>query len=138
MSSFALNIITPEKLFYSGEAEHLIMKEPDGELGILPGHVPMVIAIDISTIRIKIGGEWKSAALAGGFAQIKNNEVNVFVDSAEWPEDIEVARATEAKKRAEERIIAHKSDIEYIRSQVALKRSLARLDTVKSKKADYH
>ena len=131
MSTFMLRIVTPDKMFFTGEVENLIIMSVDGEIGILPGHISMVVALESSPIRMKYNGAWKHAALSGGFAQIKGHEVNILADSAEWPEDIEVNRAIEAMKRAEERIQAHKSDLEYMRSQVALKRSLARLHVAK-------
>jgi len=137
MKTINLTIATPEKLFFNGEVKKLNIMSIDGDMGILPGHLPMVVAVETAPIEIEVNGEIKSAALAGGFALIKNYEINILVDAAEWSEDIEISRAAEAKKRAEERIRANKSDLEYIRSQVALKRSLARLNAVKSKRASY-
>ena len=130
--SFVLQISTPEKEFYKGDCESLIIKTIEGEMGILPGHMLMVVALDIAPIRFKAkdDDEWFEAAVLGGFAQIKGDHVDILADTAEWPEDIEVARAMEAKRRAEERLQSHTNDVEYYRSELAKRRALARLQVV--------
>ena len=137
---FTLTISTPEKEFYSGDVESLIITTTEGKMGILPGHELMVVALDIAPIRFKVGEspndsqeEWREAALSGGFAEIKGSQVLIVADSAEWPEEIEVNRAMEAKKRAEDRLRAHLSEVEYLRSKIALRRALTRLEVVNSK-----
>jgi len=127
---FILNISTPEKVFYSGDVESLVIATTDGEMGVLPGHVLTVVALDIAPIRFRAGDEWHEAAISGGFAQIKGDHVDILADAAEWPEDIEVNRALEAKRRAEERLQSQLNEVEYIRSQLAKKRALARLAVV--------
>lgn len=128
-----LEISTPEKDFYSGEVESLIITTTEGEMGVLPNHMLMVVALDIAPIRFKTEDGWHEAALSGGFAQIKGNMVLVLADSAEWPEEIEVHRVLEAKQRAEERLQSHLSEVEYLRSQVALRRAMTRLNVAKRK-----
>lgn len=126
-ASFNLTISTPGRQFYSGECESLVISSSEGEMGILPGHLSMVVALTPAPARLKVDGEWKIAAISGGFARIKNDKVVILADTAEWPEEIEYDRAMEAKKRAEERLHAHASQIEYMRSKVALDRALMRL-----------
>lgn len=130
-----LTISTPEKQFYSGMVESLMIASTEGLMGILPGHLSMVVAMDTAPIQFKVSGEeeWRIAALSGGFARIRSDEVIIMTDTAEWPEDIEIQRVLEAKKRAEERLQSRISEIEYLRSRVALQRALTRLN-VKSKK----
>lgn len=125
--TFTLCITTPEKEFYNGPVESLVLTTTDGEMGILPHHTSMVVALSSAPLRLKAEGEWHTAAVSGGFANIGGKEVMIFADTAEWPEDIEEARALEALKRAEERLQAHASEVEYMRSRVALERALARL-----------
>ena len=127
MNTFKLHITTPERDFFNGEVESVVLTSTDGELGVLAGHMPTVVALNASPIKIKIGGEWREAALSGGFAEIEGNRVYVLADTAEWPEEIEVNRAMEAKLRAEERIRARHSEAEYMRSVGALQRALTRL-----------
>lgn len=129
-NSFMLSISTPEKQFYSGRVESAVIASLDGEIGIMPGHLSMVVALSSSAAKIKVDGKWRIAAVSGGFARIKPDNVIIMADTAEWPEEIEENRALEAKKRAEERLQSHLSDIEYMQSRVALERALMRL-TVK-------
>lgn len=131
---YKLYISTPEKVFFNGNVSSLVLTTTDGEVGILAGHPAMVVALPSSPIRMKTEEDWRICAISGGFASIKSDEVTVFADTAEWPEDIEESRAIEAKRRAEERLQARESEIEYMRSRVALERALVRL-TVKN---NYH
>lgn len=127
---FYLHIATPEKDFFGSMVDSLVLTTTDGELGVMAGHASMVVALASAPMRIKTAQGWRSAAIIGGFARIKPDYVIVFADTAEWPEDIEESRALQAKQRAEERLQAKQSEIEYMRSRVALERALARL-TVK-------
>ena len=131
MSLFKLHISTPEKLFFNNDVESVVLTSTEGEVGVLSGHIPLVTALATGTIKMRMGGEWKTAVLSGGFAEIKNDEVVVLADTAEWPEDIEINRAQEAKKRAEERIRLRESEIEYARSVAALQRATERLRIVR-------
>ena len=131
MSEFILNISTPERQFFNGPAEALRVCSTQGEIGVLPGHVSMVVALDAAPMHIKTGGEWKLAALSDGFARITATQVTILADAAEWPEEIEENRALAAKKRAEERLQSRLSEVEYVRSRIALQKALVRL-TVKS------
>lgn len=132
-NSFKLSISTPDRQFFDGECESLVVSSQDGEMGILPGHLSMVITLISAPARIKVNGEWKIAAISGGFARIKGDSVIILADTAEWPEEIEINRAERARQRAEERVKAHVSEVEYMRSRVALERALMRL-TVKNDK----
>jgi len=131
MSLFKLHISTPEKLFFNNDVESVIMTSIEGELGVLSGHIPLVTALAPGVLKIRAGGEWKIAVVSGGFAEIKNDEVVVLADTAEWPEEIEVNRAMEAKQRAEERLRLSTSEVEYARSVAALQRAMARLRVVR-------
>lgn len=128
--TFTLYIDTPERKFYEGSVESLVITSSYGELGILPGHLSTVVAMATAPAKMLVDGNWIEAAISGGFARIRNDEVVILADSAEWPEEIEENRALEAKKRAEERLQAHISEVEYMRTRVALERALTRL-TVK-------
>jgi F-type H+-transporting ATPase subunit epsilon len=123
-----LSIETPEKVFYSGEAEALTLTTPTGEMGVLDHHELTVAALDTGPLRIKVGGVWRQAALSGGFAHIKGTEVVILADTAEWPEEIEISRAIEDKRRAEEQMRARNSEIEYLEAMVALKKAVLRIN----------
>ena len=127
MSAIRLRIATPERVFFDGDAESVVLTSTEGELGVLAGHAPTVVALSAAPIKFRQGEVWLEAALSGGFAEIDGDRTLVFADTAEWPEEIEVNRALEAKRRAEERIRARRSEAEYIQSMIALQRALARL-----------
>ena len=131
MSLFKLHISTPERIFFNSDVESVVLTSTEGELGVLSGHMPLVTALATGVIKIRAGSEWKSAVVSGGFAEIKNDEVVVLADTAEWPEEIEVNRALEAKKRAEERIRLRENEVEYTRSVAALQRAMTRLRIVR-------
>lgn len=126
-NTFYLEIVTPERNFFSGDVEMVILRTPEGEMGILPGHMPMVVVVDIGPLRIKKDGEWLEAALTEGFMKIKQDHTIMLTDTAEWPNEIDINRAKAAKERAEERLHRQTSQLEYTRSQAALSRALARL-----------
>lgn len=130
-STFNLEIVTPERKFFSGEVEMVILKTPEGEMGILKEHVPMVVAIAIGPIQIKKDGEWLEAALSEGFMEVKQDKTIILADTAEWPDEIDVNRAKAAKERAEERLQRQTDEIETIRSRAALARAAARLRVAK-------
>ena len=130
-SMFNLEIVTPERKFFSGEVETVVLQTPDGEIGILKGHMPMVIAVAIGPVRIKKNGEWIEAVLTEGFMEIKQDITVILTDTAEWPYEIDINRAKAAMQRAEERLQRQATHIEYMRSQAALARALARLKVTK-------
>lgn len=128
-STFYLEIITPERQFYIGPAEAIIFPAVDGEMGVYPGHEPVVTAIEPGELKFKTGGEWKPAAVGAGFAEIKPDYVILLVGFAERPEEIDLKRAEAAKQRAEERLRQKQSIHEYYHSKAALARAMARLKT---------
>lgn len=131
MSKFLLEMLTPEKTFFVGEVDMLTVEALDGELGILAGHAPMVIALDPSMIRIKIGNEQKILANGEGFLQISPSGVTVLCQTMEWPEDIELERVQRAIEEHSNKLKQHLSVAEYKISSATLMRALARM-TVKN------
>ncbi|OPX44848.1 ATP synthase epsilon chain [Ruminiclostridium hungatei] len=127
MSTFMLEIVTPERNFFSGEAECVIFKSVDGEMGVLPMHAPTVTAVNVGPLKIKAEGKWIEAVVTDGFAKIMPDKVVIMTDTAEYPEEIDVNRAKAAKQRAEERLQKQLSQLEYMRSKTALARAMARL-----------
>ena len=127
MSTFNLEIVATDKIFYSGECEMLIFPNIDGEQGIMPGHEIMVAAVKAGELRYTVNGESRLCAVGNGFAEVLPDKVTVICDFAERAEDIDVKRAQLAKERAEERIRLKRSEIEYVHSQAALARAMARL-----------
>lgn len=126
-----LEIITPEKKFYSGPAEGIIMPAIDGQYGVQPGHEPAVTALEPGTVRYCVDGTWKEAVVSMGFAEIMPDYVILLVDTAEHPDEIDRARAERALERAEERMRQKQSIQEYYRSKAAIARAMARLKASK-------
>jgi len=126
-SEFYLEIITPERVFFSGNVEMISVKTPDGERGVLAGHIPMVVAVAVGPVKITQKGEKLTAFLSEGFMEITQNKTIILADTAEWPHEIDINRALAAKMRAEERLHSRLSYKEYMRAQAALTRALERL-----------
>jgi len=126
-----LEIITPDRNFFSGEIDMLIYSTTDGERGIMGNHVPMVTPVVPGNIRMKDGDEWTLAAVSEGFLEVTGEVTVMIVDTAEWPHEIDVRRAEAAAARARERLAAGISRIEFIRTKAALARAYARLKATK-------
>lgn len=124
---FKLDIIASDRHFFSDEVESLVLPGIDGEYGVLYGHEAMVTAVVTGEVDITVDGKVLEVAVSEGFAEIKPESVVIIVDTAEWPEEIDVKRAERAKERAEERMRQHQSTKEYYRSKAALARAMNRL-----------
>lgn len=127
MSNFLLEIITPEKQFYKGEVEAITCQTDDGELGILKGHQTMIAALKIGEIKIKINGDWKFAFVSEGFMEVRPDEVMIFSQACEWPEDIDEARAEQARQHALENIRHEQGIREHRNNEITLARAMTRL-----------
>jgi len=129
MSTFSLEILTPDRQFFSGEVETLILPIIDGEYGVKTGHEPVVTIVEPGTLRYQIDGQWHMAAVTSGIAEIMPDYTVLLLSAAERPEEIDQARADAAKKRAEERLREKTSVQESASSKAALSRAMARLKT---------
>jgi len=129
VSTFLLEIVTPERKVYAQDVNMIVVRGIAGELGILPNHIPMVTPLKISSVKIKQGGSEQIVAVNGGFVEIRKEKVVILAESAELPGDIDVDRAQAAKQRAEQRLSAAKKDeIDFRRAELALQRAMNRLD----------
>lgn len=124
---FRLKIITPERIFYEGEAEMVELTTTDGEVGIYAGHVPTTFIAAPGVLTIHQNGGESEAALHSGFVEALQDQVTVLAEAAEWPDEIDVDRARRAKERAEERLQSHATNVDQMRAELALRRSLARI-----------
>ena len=122
-----VEVVTPIKTFYSDYAEILTITTPSGEMCVLAEHMPLVAAVSIGLIKIKKGDEWIEAYISEGFMKIEHDKAIVFVDTAEWPDEIDANRALAAAERATERLQRQLSRVEYIKSRAALQRAMSRL-----------
>jgi F-type H+-transporting ATPase subunit epsilon len=126
-----LRIITPERVFYEGEAQMVEFNTTEGEIGVLPGHIPMTVIVAPGILRIHEEGETKNAALHSGFAEILPDMISVLAEVVEWPDEIDRERADAALKRAQERIRAKDEDLDLARAEIALQRAMARINVLK-------
>ena len=125
---FKLEVVTPEKVFYSDNVIMTEMKTTEGEIGIYKGHIPLTAVVAPGTLRIHEIDEVKEAVLLDGIVRILGDNVTVLAEACEWAEDIDIARANEAKIRAERRLKGAEGEINVKRAELALKRSLARIE----------
>jgi F-type H+-transporting ATPase subunit epsilon len=124
---FDLQIICPDRIFYEGKASMLELNTTEGEVGIYKNHVPMtmIIAPGVATITEATG--IKNAAIHAGFIEILQDKITVLAEVAEWPEEIDLERAKEAKERAENLLQLRSSETDIARAETALSRAIARI-----------
>ena len=99
--AISLKVLAPNQNVYEGEAEEVILPSTTGQIGILPGHISLVTAIDIGVLRLRNNSQWKSIALMGGFAEIESDEVIVLVNNAEIGSEVNVQNAEKDLKAAQ-------------------------------------
>ncbi len=128
-NKFMLEVVTPDRVFYQGETSMVITKTTEGDIGILYDHEPLVAPLKVGSLRVKQDdGSFKWGACASGFLTVDASGVRVIVDSAEWVEEIDLERALEAKRRAEERIQKHEpKEVDLLRARAALERAINRI-----------
>ena len=125
---FELEIVTPDRIFYQGEASMVEFTAQDGDIGVYKNHIPLTTVIAPGILTITEAEGKKQAALHAGFAQILPEKITILAEVIEWPDEIDHNRAEEAKKRAEDRIREHTEDIDIARAEIALKKALVRLN----------
>lgn len=128
--TFKLWVNTPDREFYHGEVTMVELATSEGEIGVYADHIPLTSVLVPCVMTIHEAGGQKKAAVHGGLIEILKDRVTVLAEVAEWPEEIDVNRANEAKIRAERRLASHDPNINTMRAEMALKRSLARLHAV--------
>ncbi|MFG6147331.1 F0F1 ATP synthase subunit epsilon [Halobacillus sp. B23F22_1] len=128
MKTLTVSVVTPDGPVLEDAYEMVSCKAESGELGILPGHIPMVAPLTISSVRLKQEGSSERIAVSGGFLEVRPDQVTILAQSAEKPSDIDIDRARRAKERAEQRMANKQSDIDFRRAELALKRAINRLD----------
>ena len=122
----AVEVVSPERVLYSGDADMLVCRTSEGEIAFLPGHVPFLGALGIGVVRSLLPDDGEQAvAVHGGFVEVSNDRVIVLSDVAELAEQIDVERAQRARQRAEERLQSDPDDEE---AQAALLRATTRLE----------
>lgn len=137
MSTFDLQVVALDKVFYEGPCDSLTIPAVDGEKGILAGHEPMVMAITAGEMRFSAAGQQQVAAVGCGFVEITGDKVVVITDFAMKPEEIDVEHAERVKVRSEERMREKRSQVEFAHSQAELARAMAKLKVAKKSGVQY-
>ena len=127
MSTIQVDVVSAEEEVFSGLAEFVALPGETGELGILPGHTPLITRIRPEAERIQNGADEELVFVAGGILEVQPNHVTILADTAIRGHDLDEARALEAKQRAEEDLKDKASDIDYARAQSELSVAVAQL-----------
>ncbi len=129
MPAFVLEVVTPERVAYSGQVASLQAPGSEGSFGVLAGHVPLLTSLQIGQLRfVEEDGNEVQMAISGGFVEVGREQVAVLAETAERVEEIDVERAESARQRAEERLArAQEEQIDVARAQAALARAINRI-----------
>ncbi|MGA7969730.1 MAG: F0F1 ATP synthase subunit epsilon [Terriglobales bacterium] len=132
--TFKLEIVTPEKQVVKNvAAEEAQIPGQNGYLGILPGHAPLITELKPGALTYRASGTTHTLAVAWGFAEVLPDKVTILAETAERPQDIDVARAEKAKSRAEELLKSNNPEVDYDRAEDALERAETRTKVASEK-----
>ena len=125
--SIKLDIVTAERSVFSEEVDVVVAPGIEGQLGILPHHTPLMTTLQAGELLVRKGGEEFSLVISGGFLEVRPDRIIILADAAERAEEIDLARAEEAKRRAQEYLGRPTPEVDIAQAEAALRRSLARL-----------
>ncbi len=128
-TAFLLDVVTPQRLLVHEEVEELVAPGSEGYFGVLPGHTPFMTTLKVGELTYRKGREEHHLAVAWGYAEVQPEKVVILAEIAERAEEIDVARAEAARRRAEERLRQWGDEtVDFARAQGALQRALTRLE----------
>lgn len=134
MATLMFEVLTQERTVVMTEVEYVLLPGVDGSFGVLANHLPIMAALDIGVLEFgPRQGKRRKIALGGGFTEMHNNKLTVMAHTAELAEEIDVLRARQAQRRAEERLADRQVDLDITRAQVALRKALLRLEVADEK-----
>lgn len=134
MATLKLEIVTAESPAYSGEADSVIAPGVMGQFTVLPHHAPFMTMLEPGELCIRLAGQETFIAVSGGFLEVLDEKVVVLADTAERADEIDAARAEEAKQRAEEQLTHPEVGADLAAAEAALRRSLARLKVAEKRR----
>jgi F-type H+-transporting ATPase subunit epsilon len=134
MATFKLEIVTPEKMVFSGEVNGITAWGVEGQLGILPHHAPLMTMLQPGDLLIRKDNGEEYLTISGGFLEVRPDKVIILADACERAEEIDVARAEEARRRAQEAMKAPTSRVDAAAAEAALRRSLVRLKVAEKRR----
>ena len=127
-NTFQVEIVTPDRVFYTGSADMIEFNTIDGQIGVYKNHIPMTTVIEPGVVIIHEEDRQKVAAIHAGFAEILGDKVTLVAEVAEWPDEIDLNRAEAARDRAEERISVKAETTDLKRAEFALHKALTRIN----------
>ncbi|MEI3611959.1 F0F1 ATP synthase subunit epsilon [Pseudogracilibacillus sp. SO30301A] len=131
MKTLTVSVVTPDGPILEDDYEMLSCKAENGELGILPGHIPLVAPLTINAVRLKRENTEDLLAVNGGFLEVRPDKVTILARSAEKASDIDVERAEHAKERASKLLESNNPNIDVMRAKLALHRAINRIEVAK-------
>nr|YP_009314122.1 ATP synthase CF1 subunit epsilon [Izziella formosana]SCW22376.1 ATP synthase CF1 subunit epsilon [Izziella formosana] len=125
-----IRVIAPDRTVWDASAEEVILPSSTGQLGILTGHIPLLTALDIGVMRVRIDKEWIPIVLLGGFAEVENNKITILVNGAEEASDINPELAQQSLEEASQLLATATSSKAQIEATQKVRKARARLQAV--------
>nr|YP_009396000.1 ATP synthase CF1 subunit epsilon [Dasya naccarioides]ARW65186.1 ATP synthase CF1 subunit epsilon [Dasya naccarioides] len=125
--SLNIRVIAPDKIIWDADAEEIILPSSTGQLGVLQGHIPLLTALDIGVMRVKINKEWQPIILLGGFAEVDKNNVTILVNGAETVSEINITDAQNSLEEATKFLAEAKTNKEKIEATQNLRKAKAKI-----------
>nr|YP_010485035.1 ATP synthase CF1 epsilon subunit [Hypnea cervicornis]UVW80729.1 ATP synthase CF1 epsilon subunit [Hypnea cervicornis] len=125
-----IRVIAPDKTVWDAKAEEIILPSSTGQLGILKDHVPLLTALDIGVMRVRINKEWQPIILLGGFAEVENNKITILVNGAEETSNLNIDKAQDNLKEASEALAIAKTNKDKIEATRNLRKARARIQAL--------
>ncbi|MGV8145808.1 MAG: ATP synthase F1 subunit epsilon [Alkaliphilus sp.] len=132
-TKFRLQVITPNRIFLDEEVEKAVIRTTQGDIAVLHDHIALVAPLKIGQFTVINSNNKRFATLAGGFIHVDLDKTVVITEAAEWQEEIDIERAVEAKKRAEERLEERRLEVDTLRAEMSLQRAMNRIDLAEKK-----
>jgi len=136
MSTLHVDVVSAEESIFEGEAEFVVLPGESGELGIFPQHTPLITRIRPGAVRIKpVGKSEELVFVAGGILEVQPHRVTVLADTAIRGQDLDEAKAEEARKKAEEALANRSADVDYAKAQAELAEAMAQIQAIRKLRA---
>nr|YP_010589307.1 ATP synthase CF1 subunit epsilon [Isoetes wormaldii]WAB48134.1 ATP synthase CF1 subunit epsilon [Isoetes wormaldii] len=125
-----LRVMAPNRTVRNSEVQEIILSTNSGQIGVLPNHAPLLTALDIGIMKVRLNGQWSTMALMGGFAMMDNNQITILVNEAEEATEIDPEEAREAFQIARTELAQAEGRKQTIEANLASKRAKARLEAI--------
>nr|YP_010587914.1 ATP synthase CF1 subunit epsilon [Isoetes aequinoctialis]YP_010587983.1 ATP synthase CF1 subunit epsilon [Isoetes giessii]YP_010588052.1 ATP synthase CF1 subunit epsilon [Isoetes transvaalensis]YP_010588121.1 ATP synthase CF1 subunit epsilon [Isoetes biafrana]WAB46602.1 ATP synthase CF1 subunit epsilon [Isoetes aequinoctialis]WAB46671.1 ATP synthase CF1 subunit epsilon [Isoetes giessii]WAB46740.1 ATP synthase CF1 subunit epsilon [Isoetes transvaalensis]WAB46809.1 ATP synthase CF1 subunit len=125
-----LRVMAPNRTVRNSEVQEIILSTNSGQIGVLPNHAPLLTALDIGIMKVRLDGQWSTMALMGGFAMMDDNQITILVNEAEEATEIDPEEAREAFQKAQTDLARVEGRKQTIEANLASKRAKARLEAI--------